>query len=54
MTDVNTRTFVVNFGPEHANDSTTSAQIPRYAERKHIAIILMKNGIALLLDGAGK
>ena len=40
--------------PEDANDSTTTAQIPRYAERKHIAIILTKNGIALLLDGAGK
>ena len=40
-------------GPATAIDSTTSAKIARYAERKQLAYKLTDEGV-LLLDGRGK
>ena len=42
-----------SLAPEDASDSTTAAKIARYAERKHLAYNLTKEG-ALSLDGAGR
>ena len=42
-----------NLGREDAIDSTTSAKIARYAERKQLAYKLTDEGV-LLLDGRGK
>ena len=42
-----------NLGREEAIDSTTSAKIARYAERKQLAYKLTDEGV-LLLDGRGK
>ena len=42
-----------NLGREDAIDSTTSAKIARYAERKQLAYKLTDDGV-LLLDGRGK
>ena len=35
MAEINARTLMFNLGPEDAIDSTTSAKIARYTERKH-------------------
>ena len=51
--DINVRTLMFNLGREDATDSTTSAEIARYAERKQLAYKLTDEGV-LLLDGRGK
>ena len=53
MAEINTRTLMFNLGREDAIDSTTSAKIARYAERKQLAYKLTDEGV-LLLDGRGK
>ena len=49
----NARTLMFNLEPEDAIDSTTSAKIARYTERKQLAYKLTDEGV-LLLDGRGK
>ena len=53
MAEINARTLKFNLGREDAIDSTTSAKIARYAERKQLAYKLTDEGV-LLLDGRGK
>ena len=53
MAEINARTLMFNLGRENAIDSTTSAKIARYAERKQLAYKLTDEGV-LLLDGRGK
>ena len=53
MGEINARTLMFNLGPEDAIDSTTSAKIARYTERKQLAYKLTDEGV-LLLDGRGK
>ena len=53
MVEINARTLMFNLGREDAIDSTTSAKIARYAERKQLAYKLTDEGV-LLLDGRGK
>ena len=53
MAEINARTLMFNLGREDAIDSTTSAKIARYAERKQLAYKLTDEGV-LLLDGHGK
>ena len=53
MAEINARTLMFNLGREDAIDSTTSAKIARYAERKQLAYKLTDEGV-LLLDGRGK
>ena len=53
MAEINARTLMFNLGREDAIDSTTSAKIARYAERKQLAYKLTYEGV-LLLDGRGK
>ena len=53
MAEINVRTLMFNLGPEDAIDSTTSAKIACYTERKQLAYKLTDEGI-LLLDGRGK
>ena len=53
MAEINARTLMFNLGREDAIDSTTSAKIVRYAERKQLAYKLTDEGV-LLLDGRGK
>ena len=53
MAEINARTLMLNLGREDAIDSTTSAKIARYAERKQLAYKLTDEGV-LLLDGRGK
>ena len=53
MAEINVRTLMFNLGPEDAIDSTTSAKIARYTERKQLAYKLTDEGV-LLLDGRGK
>ena len=50
---LNARALMFNLGREDAIDSTTSAKIARYAERKQLAYKLTDEGV-LLLDGRGK
>ena len=50
MAEINARTLTFNLGRE---DSTTSAKIARYAERKQLSYKLTDEGV-LLLDGRGK
>ena len=50
MTEINARTVMFNLGPI---DSTTSAKIACYTERKQLAYKLTDEGV-LLLDGRGK
>ena len=51
MAEINARALMFSLAPEDASDSTTAAKIARYAERKHLAYNLTKEG-ALSLDGA--
>ena len=53
MAEINARTLMFNLGREDAIDSTTSAKIARYAERKQLAYKLTDE-VVLLLDGRGK
>ena len=53
MAEINARTLMFNLGREDAIDSTTSAKIARYAERKQLVYKLTDEGV-LLLDGRGK
>ena len=53
MGEINARTLMFNLGPEDAIESTTSAKIARYTERKQLAYKLTDEGV-LLLDGSGK
>ena len=53
MAEINARTLMFNLGREDAIDSTTSAKIARFAERKQLAYKLTDEGV-LLLDGRGK
>ena len=53
MAEINARALMFNLGREDAIDSTTSAKIARYAERKQLAYKLTDEGM-LLLDGRGK
>ena len=53
VADINARTLMFNLGPEDAIDSTTSAKIVCYTERKQLAYKLTNEGV-LLLDGRGK
>ena len=53
MAEINARTLMFNLGREDAIDSTTSAKIARYAERKQLAYKLADEGV-LLLDSRGK
>ena len=53
MAEINARTLMFNLGREDAIDSTTSANIARYTERKQLAYKLTDEGV-LLLDGRGK
>ena len=53
MAEINARMLMFNLGREDAIDSTTSAKIARYAERKQLAYKLTDEGV-LLLDGRGK
>ena len=53
MAEINARALMLSLAPEDASDSTTAAKIARYAERKHLAYNLTKEG-ALSLDGAGR
>ena len=53
MSEINARALMFSLAPEDASDSTTAAKIARYAERKHLAYNLTKEG-ALSLDGAGR
>ena len=53
MAEINARALMFSLAPEDASDSTTAAKIARYAERKHLAYNLAKEG-ALSLDGAGR
>ena len=53
MAEINARALMFNLGREDAIDSTTSANIARYAERKQLAYKLTDEGV-LLLDGRGK
>ena len=53
MVEINARALMFNLGREDAIDSTTSAKIARYAERKQLAYKLTDEGV-LLLDGRGK
>ena len=53
MAEINARALMFNLGREDAIDSTTSAKIARYAERKQLAYKLTVEGV-LLLDGRGK
>ena len=53
MAEINARMLMFNLGPEDAIDSTTSAKVARYAERKQLAYKLTDEGV-LLLDGRGK
>ena len=50
MAEINACTLMFNLGPEDAIDSTTSAKIARYTERKQLAYKLTDEGV-LLLDG---
>ena len=52
MAEINARALMFNLGREDAIDSTTSAKIARYAERKQLAYKLTDEGV-LLLDGRG-
>ena len=53
MGEIKARALMFNLGREDAIDSTTSAKIARYAERKQLAYKLTDEGV-LLLDGRGK
>ena len=53
MAEINARALMFNLGREDAIDSTTSAKIARYTERKQLAYKLTDEGV-LLLDGRGK
>ena len=53
MAEINARALMFNLGREDAIDSTTSAKIARYAERKQLAYKLTDEGV-FLLDGRGK
>ena len=53
MAEINARALMFNLGREDAIDSTTSAKIAGYAERKQLAYKLTDEGV-LLLDGRGK
>ena len=53
MAEINARALMFNLGREDAIDSTTSAKIARYAERKQLAYKLTDEGV-LLLAGRGK
>ena len=53
MAEINARALMFSLAPEDTTDSTTAAKIARYAERKHLAYNLTKEG-ALSLDGAGR
>ena len=53
MAEINARALMFNLGREDAIDSTTSAKIARYAERKQLAYKLTDEGV-LLLDGRCK
>ena len=53
MAEINARTLMFTLVREDAIDSTTSAKIARYAERKQLAYKLTDEGV-LLLDGRGK
>ena len=53
MAEINARALMFNLGREDAIDSTTSAKIARYAERKQLAYKLTDEGV-LLLNGRGK
>ena len=53
MAEINARTLMFNLGREDATESTTSAKIARYAERKQLAYKVTDEGV-LLLDGRGK
>ena len=53
MAEINARALMFNLGRKDAIDSTTSAKIARYAERKQLAYKLTDEGV-LLLDGRGK
>ena len=44
MAEINARTLMFNLGPEDAIDSTTSAKIARYTERKQLAYKLTDEG----------
>ena len=48
MAEINARTLMFNLGREDAIDSTTSAKIARYAERKQLAYKLTDEGVLLL------
>ena len=53
MAEINARALMFSLAPEDASDSKTAAKIARYAEQKHLAYNLTKEG-ALSLDGAGR
>ena len=44
MAEINARALMFSLAPEDASDSTTAAKIARYAERKHLAYNLTKEG----------
>ena len=44
MGEINARALMFSLAPEDATDSTTAAKIARYAERKHLAYNLTKEG----------
>ena len=49
MAEINARALMFNLGREDAIDSTTSAKIARYAERKQLAYkLLVQSGVATL------
>ena len=48
MAEINARALMFNLGREDAIDSTTSAKIARYAERKQLAYKLTDEGVLLL------
>ena len=50
MAEINARALMFNLRREDAIDSTTSAKIARYTERKQLAYKLTDEGV-LLLDG---
>ena len=54
MAEINARALMFNLGREDAIDSTTSAKIARYAERKQLAYKLTDEGVLLLDGGRGK
>ena len=45
MAEINARALMFNLGREDAIDSTTSAKIARYAERKQLAYKLTDEGV---------